>query len=320
VFSPDLPIDLVENRFYLRRNFLSQGGALSRCSQAGVLIAEFGTRVLSTWSLCLIRRFRRRPTILWGHVSGRYSQAGFARDRMMAMANGFICYTESQRRWLIARFPHFNVWAAPNSCMAEKDCWTPKLPIEKKSQIVYVGRLVAEKNVDLLIRAFGSCLGQKSFSGDCRLIIVGDGPEAAALRGLAERLRINEQISFLGHISDVSELRSIYSKSFVSVSPGPVGLAAIQSFGFGIPMVIADQSGHGPEIEACSIDLNTIFFSGGNEAALVAALENAAQEKARWHERADSIQRVIREKYTYESMVRTFLAAYGHFAGELSPV
>lgn len=50
----------------------------------------------------------------------------------------------------------------------------PEVPV-----VLYVGRLAPEKNLDLLVQAFDA-IGRRH--PDCRLVIVGDGPSAPALR------------------------------------------------------------------------------------------------------------------------------------------
>lgn len=60
--------------------------------------------------------------------------------------------------------------------------------------IGYVGRLVPEKGVDLLIRAAAP------LPGLWRLAIAGDGPQHAHLKGLVKQLGLEEQVFFDGQI------------------------------------------------------------------------------------------------------------------------
>ncbi|HWI87437.1 MAG TPA: glycosyltransferase, partial [Sphingomonas sp.] len=66
-------------------------------------------------------------------------------------------------------------------------------PAEQGANIVSVGRLVAKKGFDLLIRAFA-----RLERHDQRLIIAGDGPERAALVALAETEGVADRVDFLG--------------------------------------------------------------------------------------------------------------------------
>lgn len=65
-------------------------------------------------------------------------------------------------------------------------------PASDTLRLAYVGRLVPEKGVDLLLRA-AATLGSP-----WRLTIVGDGPARPALEALAATLGIGEKVRFLG--------------------------------------------------------------------------------------------------------------------------
>lgn len=61
--------------------------------------------------------------------------------------------------------------------------------------VVFVGRLVKVKRIDLLLKAFSRCIQTMS----ARLIIVGDGPEAGMAGKLADELQLGDLCKFLGH-------------------------------------------------------------------------------------------------------------------------
>ncbi|CAM4099482.1 glycosyltransferase family 4 protein [Zobellia roscoffensis] len=67
--------------------------------------------------------------------------------------------------------------------------------LENKRVFLFVGRLVAIKNADFLIKAFAKAIKRKKNSV---LVIVGSGEEEARLKKLAEDLGINEQCLFPG--------------------------------------------------------------------------------------------------------------------------
>ncbi len=81
-----------------------------------------------------------------------------------------------------------------------------KVPDTLTPYILAVGRLVPRKGFDVLIEAFAALDQVKH--GDVQLVIVGDGPERAALEKFAERHWVNPRVHFLGAVSD-EELRSL---------------------------------------------------------------------------------------------------------------
>ncbi len=60
--------------------------------------------------------------------------------------------------------------------------------------ILSVGRLVAQKGFEILLKAFSNVIKEM----DARLIILGEGPEKESLSRLANELAITEKVSFLG--------------------------------------------------------------------------------------------------------------------------
>jgi glycosyltransferase involved in cell wall biosynthesis len=64
--------------------------------------------------------------------------------------------------------------------------------------IIYSGRLIPRKRVDLLLRAFAACSQVRSQGAILR--IAGIGPEAGRLRQLASKLDIDDAVHFLGEL------------------------------------------------------------------------------------------------------------------------
>ena len=63
--------------------------------------------------------------------------------------------------------------------------------------LLFFGRLSAEKGVDTLLRAFDAAL--PSLPQDMRLVVVGDGPDAADFKALASSLGCASRIEFAGY-------------------------------------------------------------------------------------------------------------------------
>jgi len=61
--------------------------------------------------------------------------------------------------------------------------------------VIFVGRLVPVKRLDLLIRAFAKCVQVMP----ARLLIVGDGPEASRAEKMVAELNLREACRFLGY-------------------------------------------------------------------------------------------------------------------------
>jgi len=114
-------------------------------------------------------------------------------------------------------------------------------PSEERSDVIFAGRLIENKNVDFLIKAVD--LVVKKFP-DLRCTIIGDGPERENLEKLTSNLGIKNNIKFLGSSEDHDELISHLKSSKVFVLPSTregFGIVVIEANACGLPVVIIDH-------------------------------------------------------------------------------
>ncbi len=300
------------NRFAPAQALLWQQGVWAATRAPRLVIAEFSLRTVSTWVLLARRRRAGLATVLWGHAGGRRRSMDFLKRWMIRRCDGFITYTESQRRQLQEEFPHLPLWCAPNAVMWAAEYRHLPPPAGGTNRIIYVGRLVAEKKPRLLLEAFVRAARAGSLPAEAELLLVGDGPERAILEARTQEAGFAGRIRFAGHVAEIDRLRELYSPAVCSVSPGYVGLSATQSFGFGVPMVVADGEAHSPEIEACS-EANARFFPADDEAALVQALAEVYTRRTDWLRRREAISQHARENYSLDRMADTFSQVIAHF-------
>lgn len=107
----------------------------------------------------------------------------------------------------------------------------------KRYDIIFAGRLIKEKNVDLLIKAVA--LLKVDFP-DIRCCIVGDGPEMASLIKLATEIGIYDRnVEFAG-FQEYETLLGKIKASKVLVLPSSregFGMVVIEAFACGVPVV-----------------------------------------------------------------------------------
>lgn len=118
---------------------------------------------------------------------------------------------------------------------------TPKAPPGEGSsggaRIVFVGGLVRQKGVDILLEAFQ---GIKAAEKGAELWIVGDGRERPRLEALARGL---EGVRFLGHRED---LTAVFDGASVLVLPSRAegfGLVLLEAMASGVPVVATRVGG-----------------------------------------------------------------------------
>ncbi len=302
----------VENRFFLGRRFLWQRGVDALADFPGALICEFNPRILSSWWLLLRRRLAGRPTLLWGHAWGRIGRKSvytLGRILMGRLVDGIVAYSETQARQIDLRMRgHVPVFAAPNSCVRRDECVAPHGTAQN---IIYVGRLVGEKKPRLLLEAFLEAA--QFLPEDAALVFVGEGSERVPLEERARKSGFGHRVRFVGHVSETERLRDLYAAALVAVSPGYVGLSAIQCMAFGVPMLISSDEPHSPEIEACLPGETAEFFETDSTKDLGIRLRHFFAQAVIWHSRRREISEFIARRYSIEQMVNRFLLAADFF-------
>lgn len=112
---------------------------------------------------------------------------------------------------------------------------------------VAVGRLVKQKNFELMLRAFASA----SHSGD-RLTILGEGPVRGRLEALAVELGIRERLSMPGHVPDPAAMLRRFDILLLSSDYEGVPAAILEALAAGLPIIATD----------CSASMRTLLQHG----------------------------------------------------------
>lgn len=113
--------------------------------------------------------------------------------------------------------------------------------------ISYIGRLDAEKHVDVLLNAFNEVL--LSTDQSVHLLVVGFGTEEDRLKNQAYELGIDRKITFTGRVSD-EEIVELHKVGTVFCMPSPSELqciSALEAMASGKPLVAVD-AGAVPEL------------------------------------------------------------------------
>ncbi len=103
--------------------------------------------------------------------------------------------------------------------------------------ILHVNRLNYEKRVDVLLDAAAK------LSSNAYIALVGSGPAEADLREQAERLKLNDRVSFLGFVRD-AELLALRHSSDLFVIPSEAdlqSLSTMEAMACGLPVIAANS-------------------------------------------------------------------------------
>lgn len=110
--------------------------------------------------------------------------------------------------------------------------------------VFYVGRLVFEKGLDILLEAASKVLSKYP---NVKFVIAGKGAYAEQLKSKAHRLGIYQRVYFTGYIDDPTR-NALFQAADVAVFPSlyePFGIVALEAMAAGTPVVVTDTGGLG---------------------------------------------------------------------------
>lgn len=140
------------------------------------------------------------------------------------------------------------------------------------SDLIFVGRLIKEKHVDKLVRAFAALLSE---SPERTLLILGDGPELETIRSLIKEHAIEDRVLLKPFLDSHDGVISLMKSSHVCVIPSTregFGIAALEALACGLPVVTVDH----PDNAICElITENTGFLCPLSAEALATTIRAA---------------------------------------------
>jgi glycosyltransferase involved in cell wall biosynthesis len=268
------------------------------------LIMEANPRYLSTSSAVKWMHQQHKPVIGWGLGSPPLSGllAGFRQTRRLSFLTQFDAILAYSQRgadeYAALGFPKEKIFVAHNSVSAPPSSPLPARPSTFNLQpvILFVGRLQARKRLDSLFRA---CAKIKNV----RLVIIGDGPERAALESLAKE--IYPSAEFIG-AKHGAELKPYFAEADLFVLPGTGGLAVQEAMSYGLPVIVAQGDGTQDDLVRKE---NGWQIPPDDFDALVATMQDALSDVARLRRMGAESYRIVKEEINIEKMVETFVTA-----------
>ena len=162
--------------------------------------------------------------------------------------------------------------------------------------IIFAGRLIKDKNVDVLIKAVS--LLKRDFPEFC-CCIVGDGPEKKALEKLAHELGVQKNVIFEG-FQEYGALIGKIKASKVLVLPSSregFGMVVIEAFACGVPVVTVREKYNAAQG----------LVEDGVDGLVVGLKER---------EIAEAVVKILENEYYYEEMATSAYKRAGKYEWE----
>ncbi|MFW5982112.1 MAG: glycosyltransferase family 4 protein [Halanaerobiaceae bacterium] len=177
-------------------------------------------------------------------------------------------------------------------------------PNEK--MVFYVGRIVREKGIQVLIQSIPEILSKNPST---KFVIAGKGPHLDSLKSQADFLGVANRIYFTGFISD-EERNKLYQAADLAVFPSlyePFGIVALEAMVTKTPVIVSNVGGLAEFVRDGENGL-TVNANDSQQLAdkIVYLLNN--QDKAR--SIANIGYRMVKQGFTWQQIARETLKVY----------
>jgi glycosyltransferase involved in cell wall biosynthesis len=266
----------------------------------------------------------------WNHQANRAGLSQWWKRVMLKHVDWWFAYTERTANYVVENgFPASKITAVQNSIDTSKfrkeldnitaqdlSAARARLGLQPDARLgLFCGGITRDKMPGFLIEAAQRI---KAAYPDFELVLLGGGPEESLFESAAAS---EPWIHYMGPKFG-REKALFYRLADVFLMPGLVGLAILDAFTAGLPMITTDVPIHSPEIEYLEEGRNGIITAHDTEAyarAVVSLLSDRNRLKALQEGAGRS-----GEIYTIESMVDRFrhgiLACLGKLCFQREPV
>ena len=171
-------------------------------------------------------------------------------------------------------------------------------------RILFLGRLVEYKGIDVLVRAMQEV--------DATVLIAGDGPQRAAIETLVSNLGLQQRVHLLGHVSDDDAVAYLHACDlFVlpSVTRAETfGVVQLEAMACGKPVISTNLPTGVPWVNQ---DGKTgLVVTPGDEMALASALGTLVADRPLRERMGASALRRVMEEFTADRMAAQSASLY----------
>lgn len=245
----------------------------------------------------------------------RASWLGRARlKRMVREADAFVALTEGQRSALVEEgAAPGDIRLVPNGIQTARFAVSSETEREQSRRdlglppgaraVLYLGRLVALKQVDVLLHAWAKV----QVDPRLHLLIAGDGPDRARLEAFRDALEL-ERVHFVGAVDGTP---AYYRAASVYVLPSRYegqSVALLEAMSSGVAVVASDNAGNRTLVED---GVNGLLVPVADVEALAAAIGRLLADPATAEEFGRRGRALVERRYSLESVANAHVELYG---------
>ena len=242
-------------------------------------------------------------------------------SRALRQASHVFTICEGLRSDIVARgIPSEKVTVIPNAVDIEAfepggvpdDALKQQLGLGGATVVGFIGSFYAYEGLDLLLDALPALLQRRP---DIRVLLVGGGPQEAALKAQAQRLGLTNHVVFTGRVAHAQVQRYYdlvdvlaYPRHSMRLTELVTPLKPLEAMAQGRLLVASDVGGHKELIRHGE---NGWLFSAGSADALVQALMELLERRPLWPQLRAAGRRMVEDERTWKASIANYRAPYG---------
>ena len=250
----------------------------------------------------------------------RYHLTRRAETRALRRANHVFTICEGLRSDIVARgISSSKVTVIPNAVDIESfepggqpdAALKEKLGLSGFSVVGFIGSFYAYEGLDLLLDALPAILTHRP---DVRVLLVGGGPQEAALKAQAKRLGIADKVIFTGRVPhdqvqryyDLIDVLA-YPRHSMRLTELVTPLKPLEAMAQGRVLVASDVGGHKELIRHGETGM---LFKAGSVEALAQAIVNLLADQHKWPLMRKAGRHFVESERSWQASVANYANAY----------
>ena len=304
--------------YWFANNKILFQNVIALVMQADLVIVEQANKHIINYILIIISMLKVKRVAFWGHgmnmqAEGKNRFKEYFKRKLTTKVDWWFAYTKiSSHHVASLGFPKEKTTVTQNtidnnefnkylSSVSEQEINALKqsLGINSENICIYCGGIYKEKKIDFLIK---SSIDIRKHIKNFHLIIIGSGSLDYVIKEVSKR---HKWIHYFGPV--MGRPKALYFKMSKAVlMPGLVGLAIVDSFVAGIPLITTDLKIHSPEISYLENGKNGIMTSFSKEDYVKSVVNYLKAKELQDKFRAGCLRSA--DKYSMGNMVNNFAA------------
>ncbi len=273
---------------------------------------------LSLLSISLADKYNI-PSVLTTHTSSFFQDYEYfwqfisyiyPRYRLtISKVNKIIAVSEVAKKF-ISYFTEKNAIVIPNGVSTKK--FKPR-EIERDGEpvILYVGRLVPKKGIDVAIISMKKVIEKYP---NAKLVIAGRGKMMPILKSMVAILGIEKNVEFLGYVND-NFLPYLYNSADVFVLPSIMaesfGIVLLEAMSSGLPIVATKVGGI---VEVLENGKYGILVEPGNAKEMADGIIKILEDEQLSNNLSIKGRKIVMQKYSWEKISNKIIKVYNELA------